>query len=69
MSSDAVLVVLSKRTLYAAEDETTVAPTMLNVNALTAPAIDMVALPSTIDVAAVNRKYVVVAVDPSLTRA
>jgi hypothetical protein len=69
MSSDAVLVVLSKRTLYAAEDETTVEPTMLNVNAFTAPAIDMVALPSTIDEAAVNRKYVVVAVDPNLTRA
>lgn len=69
ISSAAVVVELSKRTLYAADDEMVVAPTTLKVNELTAPAIEMVALPSTIDVAAVNRKNMVVAVEPNLTRA
>jgi hypothetical protein len=52
---DAVVVLLSKRTLHAAWDEIEVPPVTLRVNADTAPTAEMVALPSTTVVAAVNR--------------
>lgn len=69
MRIEAVVVVPSNLTLYAACDEIVVPPITLSVKAFTAPTMEIVALPSTIVVAAANKKNVVVVVDPKRSRA